>query len=249
MPALRLVALVLAAGVLSACVSGPVVTVDTSGAPTRTAPAPAPKRSAPPQVSRSVEGKARQFTNVVNRVMPVARAACEARTVRTRCDYRIVVDDRKGVPANAFQTLGKNGQPIVGFTLPLIMETRNEDELAFVLAHEAAHHIEGHIARGRSSAQLGAILAGAAAAAGGASDRVIRDVQNAGAFVGSRTFAKSFEIEADALGTVLAKRAGYDPIRGAEFFRRVPDPGNVFLGTHPPNADRIATVRRVAAGL
>jgi Zn-dependent protease with chaperone function len=38
-------------------------------------------------------------------------------------------------------------------------------------------------------------------------------------------------------------------VRGAEYFNRVPDPGNRFLGTHPPNADRIRVVRQTAAGL
>jgi len=70
-----------------------------------------------------------------------------------------------------------------------------------------------------------------------------------GAAVGARRFSKEFELEADALGTVIAKRAGYDPVRGAAFFARIPDPGDQFLGTHPPNAERYALVRRVAAGL
>ena len=57
------------------------------------------------------------------------------------------------------------------------------------------------------------------------------------------------ELEADALGTIIAHEAGFDPLRGAAFFERIPDPGNQFLGTHPPNAARIETVRRVAASL
>jgi hypothetical protein len=48
---------------------------------------------------------------------------------------------------------------------------------------------------------------------------------------------------------VIAHDAGYDPIVGVAFFSQIPDPGNRFLGTHPPNAQRVATVRRVAAGL
>ena len=53
----------------------------------------------------------------------------------------------------------------------------------------------------------------------------------------------------NALGTVLTWKAGYDPERGAAFFARIPDPGNRFLGTHPPNAARIETVRRTLATL
>jgi len=77
----------------------------------------------------------------------------------------------------------------------------------------------------------------------------VRSAQELGAAVGARTYSKEFELEADRLGTIITKRAGYDPLRGAEFFTRIPDPGNRFLGTHPPNAQRIQTVRETAARL
>lgn len=51
------------------------------------------------------------------------------------------------------------------------------------------------------------------------------------------------------MGTIITLKAGYDAVRGAEFFNRLPDPGNQFLGTHPPNADRLATVRKAAAAM
>ena len=38
-------------------------------------------------------------------------------------------------------------------------------------------------------------------------------------------------------------QAGYDPVLGATYFTRIADPGNKFLGTHPPNSARIAAVR------
>ncbi|MDZ4136092.1 MAG: M48 family metalloprotease, partial [Paracoccaceae bacterium] len=67
--------------------------------------------------------------------------------------------------------------------------------------------------------------------------------------VGARRYSKGFELEADALGAEIALRAGLDPVRGAQFFARIPDPGDAFLGTHPPNADRMATVRAAVAHL
>lgn len=72
---------------------------------------------------------------------------------------------------------------------------------------------------------------------------------NVGASVGARSYSKEFELEADALGTVIARKSGYNPVRGAEYFTRIPDPGNRFLGSHPPNAQRIETVRRVNSQL
>lgn len=191
----------------------------------------------------------RSFVEVVRTVEPVAERECRARTSRVNCNFLIVVDDRPDQPPNAFQTVDKSGQPIIAFTLQLIDDARNEDELAFVLGHEAAHHIAGHIDRQQQSAVANAVVAGGLAVLLGADDAGVQEAQKAGAQVGARIFSKQFELEADALGTVIAARAGYDPVRGAEFFNRIPDPGNRFLGTHPPNAQRIATVRRVASGL
>ena len=209
--------------------------------------APAPTSSAGP--SQSASQAARSFVRVVQTVEPVAERECRARTQGLNCDFNIVVDDRPGQPANAFQTLDSRGRPIVAFTLALIADARNEDELAFVMGHEAAHHIAGHIARQQQNAVAGAVIfSGLATLAGGGADAV-RAAQRVGAEVGARSYSKEFELEADALGTVITARAGYNPLRGAEFFTRIPDPGDKFLGTHPPNADRIDVVRRTVSGL
>lgn len=190
-----------------------------------------------------------RFSTVVQRVKPIAERECRARAPQLNCDFRIVVDDRPGQQINAFYTLDRSGRPIIGFTLPMIAAVRNADELAFVLGHEAAHHIAGHLPRQQQHAAAGAILLGGLASLSGASQGVVDQAVDIGAGVGARSYSKKFELEADALGTVITHRAGYSPLRGVEFFSQIPDPGNRFLGTHPPNAERVATVRRVAAGL
>ena len=225
-------------------VAGCVSTVE-SGQVSR----PAPAKVVHKAPSTPTRDKVKQFQSVVRMVEPVAERECRARTLGANCDFRIVVDDRKGQPSNAYQTVDRSGRPILAFTLALIADVRNRDELAFVMGHEAAHHIEGHIPRQQQNAATGAILLGGLAALTGASSAVIDQAVDVGAGVGARSYSKSFELEADALGTVITKRAGYDPVRGAEFFTRIPDPGDRFLGTHPPNAQRIETVRRVNAGL
>jgi predicted Zn-dependent protease len=195
------------------------------------------------------ETAARNFVSVVRRVEPVAEQVCRQQVPRGNCDFLIVVDDRPGQPPNAFQTLDRTGRPVIGFTLALVADARNEDELAFVLGHEAAHHIAGHIPLTQRSASEGALVGGLLAALGGLDQQGIDTVAQLGATVGARRFSKEFELEADRLGTVIAARAGYDPVRGAAFFARVPDPGDRFLGTHPPNAERIRVVQSTAAGL
>ncbi|MCU0906239.1 MAG: M48 family metallopeptidase [Rhodobacteraceae bacterium] len=193
------------------------------------------------------DAAARAFVAVVQRVEPIAEAECRARSPQLNCDFQIAVDSRPGIPPNAFQTRDASGRPIIGFTLALIMDARNPDELAFVLGHEAAHHIAGHLDLVQQSAWAGAVAAGVLASLGGARPEAIERAQSIGAGVGARTFSKDFELEADSLGTVIAWRAGYDPITGAGFFSRLPDPGNTFLGSHPPNADRQRVVAQTLA--
>ena len=138
---------------------------------------------------------------------------------------------------------------MIAFTLGLISDARNADELAFVMGHEAAHHIAGHIDRQQQNAVAGAVIFAGLATLSGGNASAVQSAQRLGAQVGARSYSKNFELEADALGTIITARAGYDPLRGAEFFARIPDPGDKFLGTHPPNASRLDTVRRTAAGL
>ena len=227
--------LVIAALVLSGCVS---TTLTPQGA--RTA---APINASPDDVAVA------RFESVVAQVEPVAERLCRAELPGGNCDFLIQVDTRPIQPMNAFQTLDRDGRPILAFNLALIAGVRNADELAFVMSHEAAHHIAAHIPRQQDNARAGAILLGGLAALTGVGESGLETAVDVGANVGARTYSKDFELEADALGTVIAKRSGFDPVRGAEFFTQIPDPGNVFLGTHPPNAERIATVRRVAASL
>ena len=191
---------------------------------------------------------ARAFIDVVETLEPVAERECRQRSPRLDCDFQIVLDDRPQ-PPNAYQTLDDNGRPIIAFTQSLLLEMRNSDEIAFVMAHEAAHHIENHLSQQRRNASVGAVVFGQLAGVTGGGEAAIRTAQELGAAVGARSYSKDFELEADRLGTILAARAGYDPVRGAAFFNRVPDPGDQFLGTHPPNAERVQMVLDTAAGL
>jgi predicted Zn-dependent protease len=191
---------------------------------------------------------ARNFVAAVTAVEPVAEAFCRQRSNGARCDFQIVVDDRQDQEANAFQMIDRQGRPVLGFTLALIADARNVNEIAFVMGHEAAHHILGHIPQQERSAMNGALLGGILAAAGGGGQAAIEAAQQIGATVGARRFSKGFELEADALGAEITLAAGFDALTGAQFFTRIPDPGDQFLGSHPPNRERLETVRRVVAG-
>jgi len=233
----------LAALALTAC--APVVVSD---APPLPGPPDVGQISAPSVTPQSPRQAANNFLTVIRRMEPVIERECLARrTDNINCDYQFVVDDRLDMEPNAFQTLDRAGRPIIGFTVSLIAAAQNADELAFVVGHEASHHILNHLSRKSTSATAGAVILGGLAAAAGADPGTIGSIQRVGASVGSRVYSKEWELQADYMGTIITLAAGYDPVRGAEFFRRMPDPGDHILGSHPSRAARMAQVQRAVA--
>lgn len=237
-----------AAALLSACT--PVVVSDTPNLPEpqqKTAETTVTRPSnTTPQTPRQA---ANNFLSVIKKMEPAVERECRARRTSnaTNCDYQFVVDDRADLEPNAFQTLDRNGRPIIGFTVSLIAAANNADELAFVVGHEASHHILNHLSRKATSATAGAVILGGLAAAAGVDSSMIGAIQDVGATVGSRVYSKDWELQADYMGAIITMNAGYDPVNGAEFFRRMPDPGNRILGSHPSRTARMAQVQRAVA--
>ena len=147
----------------------------------------------------------------------------------------------------------------IGVHTGLLQATRNEDELAGVLAHEVAHVTQRHIARSIHAAQrqsilstaimLGAILAGAAGGGGDVMQGAIAVAQGTAAQQ-QINFTRSNEYEADRVGISALASAGFDPQGMGSFFEvisrgtsptqaRVPE----FLRTHPVSSARIAEAR------
>ena len=209
--------------------------VDTNSPPA-TQPLPKVTRTGSPQ------GVA-DFRAVVRRVEPVAERACRQMRPRANCDFAISIDTRANQPPNAFQTYNRAGRPQLVFNTALLRQMRNRDEIAFALSHEAAHHIRSHITQTQQSAQAGAVLGAIFGSVAGLDAAGVDAATNIGGTIGARRYSKNFELEADSLGARIAKSAGYDPLRGVLYFQDARDPGDRFLGTHPPNADRIRIVR------
>ena len=193
--------------------------------------------------------KARSFEQVSRDIAQAAGRECRRRSRSANCDFVVLVDISRNAPANAFQTLDENGRPLIVFTQPMIRSAQNADEIAFVMGHEAAHHILGHIARQAENAKESARIFGELARERGENAEGIERAQKLGAQVGVQNYVQQFELEADRLGTVITHAAGYDPLVGKAFFQRIPDPGDRFLATHPPNAKRVAAVLDAARQL
>jgi predicted Zn-dependent protease len=141
----------------------------------------------------------------------------------------------------------------------LITSTRNENELAGVLAHETAHVTQRHLVRQlmdqshegllASAAMLAAVLLGATAGRG--SPDAIEGAILAGqsAMIQHQiNYTRSSEFEADRIGITTMANAGYDPLGVASFFdymgRTGPEPSRInavqFLIDHPIFSDRVA---------
>lgn len=202
----------------------------------------------PPKLSA---GEALQNFEAVADVMePRISKECAFRTHgRESCDYQILVDRKDRSGPNAFQSVDAQGRPVIAFNPALIAEARNPDELAFVIGHEAAHYILGHIRMKDEDAMAGALILGVLAAASGEDGDGIAEAQVIGAAVGERAYSQDYELQADRLGTVIAWDAGFNPVKGAQFFARLPDPGEDFLNSHPPNRMRLDLVKRTVSRL
>ena len=171
-----------------------------------------------------------QFARVVAKIKPVAERECARRTSGMRCDFRIILDARSGRGANAHQSLDRDGRPVIRVTRALVQKLSNTDELAFIIAHEAGHHIGAHIARSRQIPALEFMQY--------ASLNMPEEKS------GSAAQRRMFELEADAFGAIIARRAGFNAMRGAHCLARMHPPAKHAHATHPPLEDRMSMVRR-----
>lgn len=176
---------------------------------------------------------AASFEVVAFDVVRAAQQACRLRHVdrgHEACNYEVVRLPDRDLPPNAWQTRDGAGRSLIVITENLVAALENPDELAFVLAHEAAHHVAGHqkLALAEHGQRLAILLSGGTVSAPLPPD------------------APELEFEADALGAEIAARAGYDAKRASALFNR-----HIFWhdqsddDSHPSGASRRA---RLLAG-
>ena len=173
-----------------------------------------------------------------------------------------------GVPE--IQAFGVRDSAINAFAMPggfigintgLIVAAGDESELAGVMAHEIAHVVQRHIARGLTQQQQSGHLALASLAAsllaalvpgGGANLAVgIAAFGQAAAIEQQLGFSREAEQEADRTGFEMLRKAGYDPDGMAQMFGRLMKAaslnegrgGGIYVSTHPLSIQRMTDMQ------
>jgi predicted Zn-dependent protease len=178
---------------------------------------------------------------------------------RDHFEFFIVKDDE----INAFAAPGG----YIAVNSGLITITRNESELAGVIAHEIGHITQNHLQRAFEASKkdaplialvvLGAIAAGNAGRSAGDTTAAVY-AGGLGMLAQKRiNFTRKDEIEADRAGIKTLANAGFDPNAMAAFFQHMEDVmstgagGQVpsFLQDHPVTSDRIADAKSRAGAL
>ncbi|MDD5388231.1 MAG: M48 family metalloprotease [Gallionellaceae bacterium] len=160
---------------------------------------------------------------------------------------------------NAFAMPGGN----IGVNTGLISATRNESELAGVLAHETAHVTQHHIARMVGDQKISGIATLAALAVAilaarsnsQASEAAIATVQALN-IQNQLNFTRANESEADRVGLQILTGAGFAPQGMVTFFERLQAQGRLYennapayMRTHPLTYQRIADMQNMVAQL
>ncbi|MAZ43862.1 MAG: hypothetical protein CMF48_01605 [Legionellales bacterium] len=163
----------------------------------------------------------------------------------------------KDASINAFALPGG----YIGINEGLLLATKNEDELASVVAHEIAHVRGRHIARmihysdNVGVTSLLGILAGAVVSA--ANPLVGSSILTSAMASGQQSlinFTRQQEKEADNVGLQIMQKAGFNPKAMAHFFatllrhnRHHENPAVEYLRTHPLTESRIVSAEQRAA--
>lgn len=169
-------------------------------------------------------------------------------------------------PAQPFSFFGVHDDNINAFAVPggfigvhsgLILHTRDESELASVLAHEIAHVTQRHIARTVEGVQKFSIASAAVLLASILLASKNPELAQAGLAVTQAgnvqmqiDFTRAHEKEADRVGMQVLSKAGFNPLSMPDFFAALQASTRLyegglpeFLRTHPVTTNRIAEAR------
>jgi predicted Zn-dependent protease len=134
----------------------------------------------------------------------------------------------------------------IAFYFGILSELQlDDDEVAMIMGHEAAHALLEHAREqmGKNFATTGVLRLGAALFGLGQLGDVAAQVSSQ---LLALKFSRDDETQADQLGLIMAARAGYDPRKGVSLWQKMMRAGGGqgpgFLSTHPSGPDRIGEI-------
>ncbi len=187
----------------------------------------------------------KHLQKVVDKLTPEATKLCfELAETTVNCEMHIELSSKdKGINAHA------DGEKIV-INAHMVDFTKGEDEqLAFVLAHEYVHHMMGHVGSAKQNVMLGSVgglLVDFAAAAAGVNTR--GGFSKIGGQTGLLQYSPGFEQEADYIALYMLERAGFNIDKAPHFWRRMAryNPKGIYTRTtHPTTPERFVMMEKI----
>ena len=160
------------------------------------------------------------------------------------CDYPIILTQDNIV--NAFA----DGERIL-MTQGIVNYSKDENEIALIIAHELAHNDRGHLeAKKKNMLVLGSVgfildlmtIYYSGGTAGGNAENTDLWTQ-----IGAQAYSVEFEKDADYGGVYYAERAGYDISNAHKFWERIgsENPKQIAISsTHPATAERYIQIKK-----
>ena len=163
-----------------------------------------------------------KLKDIINKLSPY--------TLKKKYNIYIIKSDK----VNAFATIGGNIYVYTG----LLDFVENNDELAFIIAHEIAHIDEEHVVRKYKKLMM---LSNLTQLFG--KDEKFSQLALSTSLILSAPFDHIDEYDADKQGLKMHVKAGYDPLKGINFFKKLEnsEDKDIFqklFTTHPFPEDR-----------
>lgn len=188
-----------------------------------------------------VEALKTRLIPIATRVEAASESLC-ADMHGKKCNFEVILDPtEKGLNAHA------DGQSVVIYPAMIDYAT-NDNQLAFVIAHEFAHSIMGHVASQQKNVALGGILGTLGDVL--AQSQGVNTGGNLGKFGAQQMllhYSPAFENEADYIGMYILARAGYKIEDAPGFWRAMSlnAPQAVYATTtHPNNPSRTVAMEK-----
>ncbi len=175
----------------------------------------------------------RRLRYIAQRLIPFS--TCNPRAARWQWEVNLI-------GAKQINAFCMPGGKIAFYTGILSTLQLSDDEVAMIMGHEISHALLEHARErmGKTAATRFGLEVGAALLGLGNAGRMVGDL---GAQLLTLKFSRSDESEADALGLVLAARAGYQPQAGVTLWQKMLATNKgappQWMSTHPSGTTRI----------